>query len=412
METIVRTYKYPILPSKTQEIKFDRWVRICRMIYNLCIEQRELSFNGHQKYAHKEGAPTPPGKSVKPTGKYYSAIDQAKDITQLKHAFPELLEVPARLTENVAYQVEQAYKDFYKNVKGGKIKGGAKKIKFSSRFDDFSLKFDRGAAGYDLEVLGNRNARIYGFAKCPEGIKVRYYRPIDGEVLQQIVKKEGGKYFLCVTVERPLIVPFSDNRPIVGIDFGVKKTLALSDGTEKMLPYKEIEQLQLRKKVLQRRLKKKKKGSKNIRKAYEKIAKIDSKVTNIRKYHLKMFAAETARDYSVIAVENLSVKNMTKSAKGTVENPGKNVKAKSGLNRVVLNSSPYFFKSFLKQKAQESSAQIIEVNPRYTSQTCFNCKHIDKANRQNQAKFVCVKCGYADNADFNAAKNILFVAQK
>lgn len=410
MSEIVRTYKYPILISKSQEIKFDRWIRICRMIYNMCIEQRERNFNGYQQYTHKKDAATPPGKSIKPTGKYYSAIDQAKEITLLKHAFPELLEVPARLTENVAYQVEQAYSDFYKNIKSGKIKGGVQKIKFSSRYDDFSLKFDRGSRGYDLEITGPRNARIYGFPKCPEGIRVVFYRPIDGDVLQQLIKKEGNKWYLCITVRKPIIVPFSDNRPIVGVDFGVKKTLALSDGSEKMLPYDHINSLLARKKVLQRRLKRKKKGSKNIRKAYQKIAKLDLRIANIRKYHLKRFAAEIARDYSVVAVENLSVKNMTKSAKGTVENPGKNVKAKAGLNRVILNSSPYFLKSFLIQKAQENSTQVIQVDPRYTSQTCFGCKHVDKGNRQSQASFVCLKCGHKDNADFNAAKNILHKA--
>lgn len=410
MKTIVRTYKYPILINKTQEIKFDRWVRLCRLVYNLCIEQRERNWNGYQQYSYKEGAETPPKGSIKPTGKYSNWAEQCREITLLRREFPELAEVPAGVMGKIAVQVDQAYKAFYKNIKEKKIKGGVQKIKFSSRFEDFSLLHMRGD-GYDLEIIGDRNARIFGFPKCPEGIKVRYYRPIDGKVLQQIIKKEGNRWYLCVSVEKVVKLAFSDQRPYVGIDLGVTKTVSLSNDSEKMLPYARMKELEDRKKVLQKRLKRKKKGSSNIRKAYARIAKIDEKLANIRKYHLKMFASEIARDYSVIAVENLKVKNMTKSAKGTVEEPGSNVKAKSGLNRVVLNSSPYFFKNFLKQKAEENCSEVIEVDPKYTSQMCFKCKHVDKSNRLNQADFSCLGCGHKDNADFNAAKNILFKAK-
>lgn len=403
---IVRTYKYPILINKSQELKFERWVRLCRSVYNLCIEQRERNWNGYQQYTYKEGAETPAGKSIKPTGKYSNWAEQGREITQLKKFFPEFAEVPSTVMDKIPMQVDQAYKAFYKNIKEGKIKGGVQKIKFSNRFEDFSLKYER-SNGYELEAIGNRNARIYGFPKCKEGIKVRYYRPIDGKVLQQVIKKEGNRWFLCVTVQKEVKKAFCDGRPEVGVDLGVSKTVALSNNSDKMLPYDQMNKLNQRKKVLQRRLKRKKRGSSNQKKAYSRVAKIDERIANIRKYHLKMFASEIARDHSVIAVEKLNIKNMTKSAKGTVAEPGKNVKAKSGLNRVILNSSPYFFKSFLKQKAQEHGSIVIEVDPRYTSQMCFRCKNVDKASRQDQATYLCVKCAHTDNADYNAAKNIL-----
>ncbi|MYF63070.1 MAG: transposase [Rhodothermaceae bacterium] len=94
---------------------------------------------------------------------------------------------------------------------------------------------------------------------------------------------------------------------------------------------------------------------------------------------------------------------MTASAKGTAENPGKNVNAKAGLNRTMLNASHGRFNQYCDYKF----GTVVGVDPRYTSQTCNVCGHVDKANRQSQCRFKCVSCGHADHADLNASANIL-----
>ena len=94
---------------------------------------------------------------------------------------------------------------------------------------------------------------------------------------------------------------------------------------------------------------------------------------------------------------------MTASAKGTAENPGKNVNAKAGLNRAMLNASHGRFNQYCDYKFET----VVGVDPRYTSQTCNACGHVDKANRQSQCRFKCVSCGHADHADLNASANIL-----
>ncbi len=104
-----------------------------------------------------------------------------------------------------------------------------------------------------------------------------------------------------------------------------------------------------------------------------------------------------------MVVEKLNTKGMTSSAKGTKENPGKNVAQKKGLNKAILNTGW----SGLKQKLGYKSAHLLEANPQYTSQTCSRCGFIDAANRPIQAKFKCLACGHTDNADINAALNIL-----
>ena len=109
----------------------------------------------------------------------------------------------------------------------------------------------------------------------------------------------------------------------------------------------------------------------------------------------------------MIACEDLKVANMSKSASGSVAEHGRNVKAKSGLNKSILDQGWGMMVDMLEYKQQWRGGLLIKVNPRYTSQTCFKCKHIAKENRRTQSKFECVKCGHKANADVNAARNIL-----
>ena len=109
----------------------------------------------------------------------------------------------------------------------------------------------------------------------------------------------------------------------------------------------------------------------------------------------------------MIKLEKLQVQNMSRSAKGTVDNPGINVKAKSGLNRSILDQGWGMFATMLKYKLAQRGGELVYVDPAYTSQTCAECGVIDKKSRKDQATFECVHCGHTDNADVNAARNIL-----
>ena len=104
-----------------------------------------------------------------------------------------------------------------------------------------------------------------------------------------------------------------------------------------------------------------------------------------------------------MVIEDLNTKGMTRSVKGTVEEPGRNVKQKAGLNREILKSNWGRLERFLDYKA----GQVVRVDPAYTSQTCAACGHVGKENRRTQAHFHCKACGHTANADRNAAQNIL-----
>lgn len=98
---------------------------------------------------------------------------------------------------------------------------------------------------------------------------------------------------------------------------------------------------------------------------------------------------------------------MSRSAKGNTESPSKNIKARSGLNRVILDIAPSMFLDKQAYKAAWQGKIFVKVNPKHSSQTCSSCGHVDKNNRKSQAIFECTSCGYQGNADVNAAKNIL-----
>lgn len=421
---IIRSNKYRFYPSASQEAVLDNWMRLTRMVQNLAIEQQRIILTNKNRHGWR-----------------LSAYDIGKEITLLKRENPELYEVPPDILGYVGNNVRKsvdAYFDNWKKFKqqsgktkkSGKTKNGKPPSipnlpQFVSWRDDFSLTYMRGR-GFEVKSLDGKYARIYGFPRMLMGLRVKYHKPVEGRVVMQSVIREGygadAKWYLCVTFEKEVHGLKEEIRREfknpVGIDVGITRTIQTSNGPAEYrnMPYDLIESLQARKKVLQRRLKNKVggkrgvKNSNNYAKAYRRIAKIDEKIARIRQYHNKMIASEIAKAHDFVAVENLKVANMTRSAKGTVENPGTNVKQKSGLNRALLNTAPSFFRSFLKTKCEEYGTTFVQVDPRYTSQRCSKCGAIDKKNRLTQAVFKCTACEYTVNADYNAAVNIRDVA--
>ena len=133
------------------------------------------------------------------------------------------------------------------------------------------------------------------------------------------------------------------------------------------------------------------------------------RIANCRHDFLHKLSTETSKNHAVIVIEDLQVNNMSRSARGTVEEPGRNVAAKSGLNKAILDQGWGTFRRMLEYKQGWRGGAVIAVNPRFTSQTCPECGHVSKANRPQQALFSCEQCGYSYHADVVAARNILAV---
>lgn len=257
-----------------------------------------------------------------------------------------------------------------------------------------------------------------GFAYCAKSkrvklpkvgwINLRLDRKALGEIRSMTITRKSGKYYVSVLTKQE-INAYNEATTSIGIDVGIKNFVTLSNG-EMITPFKDrrrIKRLNWRIKVLQKRLAKKKKGSNNWNKTRLQIAKKHSKVTNIRRDFLHKLSTTISKNHAIVAVEDLKVKNMSKSAKGSIDKPGSNVKAKADLNKAILAQGWSMFVDMLEYKLDWNGGVLVKVDPKHTSQQCPECDHTSKENRQTQSEFECVSCGYNNNADIVGAINIL-----
>lgn len=205
----------------------------------------------------------------------------------------------------------------------------------------------------------------------------------------------------------------------MGIDRGVRALIATSTGTKIRNPRyaaKEARRVVAHKTALMRATvwgpagKAENKDDRERRKAGLRYARAKEREARARRDYLHKVSRWLVNRHSAIALETLFVGRMTRSARGTVESPGRHVRAKAGLNREMLDASFAMLRSMIVAKAEEAGRQIIEVEPRYTSLTCAVCGVRSRKSRKG-AIFECVHCGNIDDADVNAAKIILIRAQ-
>ncbi|MEV4528435.1 RNA-guided endonuclease TnpB family protein [Streptosporangium sp. NPDC049304] len=192
----------------------------------------------------------------------------------------------------------------------------------------------------------------------------------------------------------------------VGIDLGVASLVTTSDGEHLANP-RHLAACADRLAAAQRDLARKKRGSTRRRKAVARVAALHGTVRRQRLDGVHKAALALVGDYDVIVHEDLRIANLTRSASGTLEAPGSNVAAKSGLNRSILDAGWGVFLTILSHKAESAGRELIAVNPANTSRTCAACGHVAKENRPTQAEFHCRRCAHVAHADVNAAKNIL-----
>ena len=233
---------------------------------------------------------------------------------------------------------------------------------------------------------------------------------ITGKIKNITITNLGGHWFASIQVEQMLEIGHHPSDSEIGIDAGIKCFAAFSDGTkvEGVHSFRKHEDDLARE---QRKLSRKKRGSENWKKQKRIIAKFHHTIANVRSDYLHKLSAEISKNHAKVYVEGLKIKNMSASARGSIEEPGTNVRAKSGLNKSILDQGWFEFRRQLDYKLSWKGGLLVEVNPRHTSQRCSCCGYTAKENRTSQALFRCQACGYEENADINAAKNIKTVGQ-
>jgi transposase len=236
-------------------------------------------------------------------------------------------------------------------------------------------------------------------------VKLRLSRKLSDAKSYRITRDRAGRWHIAfAVVPEPTQGPATGD--VVGVDRGVIVSVALSTGELLCCPGLSGQE-QRRMKCLQRKLGRAEQGSRRRTKLRVAIARFKARAKDRRKNWVEQTTTELARRFDVIGVEDLHIRNMTRSARGSVEAPGRNVRQKAGLNRGILAQGWGLLVQRLEHKAP---GRVEKVNPAYTSQTCSTCGHCASENRESQAVFRCVACRYEANADVNAAINIARIA--
>jgi transposase len=233
-------------------------------------------------------------------------------------------------------------------------------------------------------------------------VRFRWSRTVpEGAKSYRVTMDRAGRWHIAFAVI-PEPVPAPGHGQVVGIDRGVAVSAALSTGEMLHVPALTArERTRLRR--LERKLARARRGSERRGRVRLAIARLRARETDRRTDWAEKMSTDIVRRFDVIRVEDLQIGNMTRSAKGTRGDPGRNVRQKAGLNREILRSGWGLLVRRLKDKAP---GRVEKIKPHYTSQRCSACGQVDRDSRESQALFRCTACGFACNADVNAAKNI------
>ena len=370
---ILQAYKFELMPNGEQRRQMSRFAGTCRYVYNKSLAMQQ---ENHQ------------------TGKtYIRYTDMAKSLPIWKRETDAawLKESPSQALQQSLKDLDKAFQNFFKK------QSGYPKFKKKSQHDSFRFP---DAKQMKLE---EKNQRM--FLPKLGWIRYRKSRNIEGLIRNATVSLRGGKWYISIQTQRDVEEPVHSSQSIVGIDVGISKFAALSTG-EVIVPIHSLRQMEERLGRLQRKLAKKKKGSENAKKIKRKIQKCHVKIANVRNDHLHKTTTMLCKNHAVIVVEDLQVQKMSRSAKGTIEKPGHQVRAKAKLNKSILDQGWGEFVRQLTYKQKWMGGHVLSIAPQFTSQRCSNCGHTAKENRTSQARFCCVACGHSENADVNAAKNI------
>lgn len=370
---MIKTYRFRAYPTKEQRETLLRWQDAQRALWNAANEQRL-------------------GRLRRSGGAGINYEDQAKELTEARKEFYWLREVPVDFQQPLLRAQHIAWEGFFRK------RTGLPKFKSKSRGDWAQLK-TLSPKGFRV---GRKRVRLPKLG----WIHVRSHQRTVGTPRCVSITRDVDQWFVsiaCVQEVPDSIHPNKDSA--IGLDLGITNVIADSDGNLVSNPrhFNRSKKLLTRR---QRQLARKKKGSSRREKARILLAKAHRKIRRQRQDFLHNLSCRYSNSHGLIVVEKLRVANMTRSAKGTVESPGARVRAKSGLNRSILDVGWYEFRRQLRYKLEWRGGELIEVDPRFTSQRCYACDRLDSKSR-NGEQFTCASCGHTDHADTNAAKNIL-----
>jgi putative transposase len=364
---------YRLLPSPAQEAVLRDHCAHARYVWNLAVEQ----------HSHWH-----PGRTSAP-----DYLEQCRQLTRARAEHEWLREGSQMVQQQALRDFAQAMTAFF----DPENPAGRPSWRKAGRDEGF-----RVVAVKPSEV--RRLSRRVGDIWVPKvgWVRFRWSRAVPlGVKSYRVTMDRAGRWHVAFAAI-PEPIPAPGNGKVVGIDRGVAVSAALSTGELLCVPGLTAQE---RKRLLrmERKLTRAKKGSNRRGRVRLVVARLKARETDRRKDWAEKASTDLARRFDIVSVDNLDVTSMTRSARGTAEAPGQNVRQKSGLNREIMRSGWGLLVRRLEDKAL---GRVQKIRPAFTSQRCSACGHVEAKSRESQARFVCTAWGFACNADVNAARNI------
>lgn len=403
IETIL-TYKFRLLLTSSQHAELATILEAQRRLYNDALAERIDAYQRSRLEVDR-------GLRAKP--QTITFFDQTHSLTAIRQdplTRDEFTRLPAKVQRWTLKRLDDAYKAFFRRVKAGVGKAGFPRFRGRDYWDSFGSTVDSGNSPISFDGRRVRIARRTGDL----WLRVHCHRQLPkGALLKAAVftRAAGGrKWNVSLQCEIPPAVTrrCQSYTAAVGLDVGVSTAIAQSDGVMVPPPRPGKRAAKAIRRV-QRALSRAKRGSKRRAKTRQLLARAQRTIADARRGWAHKQAARLTRSYATIAVEDLMIANMTRSAKGTIEEPGRNVRAKAGLNRSILDVGWADLREKIAYKATRDGSRLMLVDPRYTSQRCSGCGELVRKTLAVRTHH-CPSCGLILDRDENAAKNILALA--
>ncbi|MDQ5766940.1 RNA-guided endonuclease InsQ/TnpB family protein [Thiothrix subterranea] len=377
----LQAFKYELKPDGGQRHNLRRYAGSCRFVYNRALALQQAN--------HEAGE------------KFIGYVAMAKHLTAWRNGTETswLKDSPVHPLQHALKDLEKAYKNFFakRADPSAALRAGFPRFKRKGSGDSFRYPDPKQIK------LDQRNNRV--FLPKLGWLRYRNSREVLGELRNVTVSGKNGKWYISIQTQREIEQPVSTATTAIGIDLGIARFATFSDGSY-IAPLNSFKTQQAKLAKYQRRMAHKQKFSNNWKKAKAKVQKIHTKIADTRRDFLHKATTTISQNHALVFIEDLQVGNMSRSAAGTAENPGKNVAAKSGLNKAIVDQGWGEFRRQLDYKLAWNGGMLFAVPAHYTSQECPECHHVSADNRQTQAKFVCVKCHYENHADHVGAINV------
>jgi putative transposase len=367
--------RYRMLPTPAQEAVLRDHCAQARYVWNLAVEQ-----HSHWRLGRK-GAP--------------GYLEQCRQLTQARAEHSWLAAGSQTVQQQALRDFAQAMAAFFDPANPA----GRPSWRKAGRDEGFRITGRRGRQ-WDARRVSRKVGQVW----VPKAgwVRFRWSRAVPAGVKSyRVTMDRAGRWHVAFAAV-PDPVPAPGTGQAVGIDRGVAVSAALSTGELLHCPTLTARE-RIRMRRLQRRLARATRGSSRGGRVRHAIARLRARETDRRKDWAEKVSTDIVRRFDVIRVENLQIGKMTRSARGTRENPGRNVGQKAGLNRGILGSG---WGLLVRRLAQKAPGRVEKIKPALTSQRCSACGQVDLDSRESQAVFRCTACGFASNADVNAAKNI------